>query len=74
MSNDRKISKDDSVLRIHEDTLEYEDDTLVLNGQPFTGIGYAKFQNGKLRREVNYENGFPKGLCGEWYENGQVSK
>ena len=54
MSNDIKINKEDSILRIHEDTLEYEDDTLVLNGQPFTGVGYAEFQNGKLRREVNY--------------------
>jgi antitoxin component YwqK of YwqJK toxin-antitoxin module len=74
MSNDIKTNKEDSILRIHEGTLEYEDDTLVLNGHPFTGIGYAEFQNGKLRREVNYVNGFPEGRCREWYNNGQVSK
>jgi antitoxin component YwqK of YwqJK toxin-antitoxin module len=74
MSNDIENRKNSSVLKIHEDALEYEDDALVFNGQPFTGIGYAKFQNGKLRREVKYVNGFPEGCCREWYENGQVSK
>ncbi|MBC6905959.1 hypothetical protein DWB84_10870 [Saccharophagus sp. K07] len=54
--------------------LVYEDDTLVLNGKPFTGVGYAEFPNGKLRREVTYVDGFPLGLCREWYENGQLKK
>jgi antitoxin component YwqK of YwqJK toxin-antitoxin module len=63
-----------SFMRIHEDNLHYEDDALVLNGKPFTGIGYADFPNGRLRREVMYVNGFPEGRCREWHENGQISK
>lgn len=60
--------------RVHENCLHYENDALVLNGEPFTGIGYAEFPNGKLRRELTYVNGFPEGRCREWCGNGQVSK
>ena len=74
MSNEIDDNEDNSIVRVHEDALEYEKDALVFNGQPFTGLGYAEFQNGKLRREVKYVNGFPVGRCREWYENGQLRK
>lgn len=73
MSNDG-ISGSTQSKRVYEDDLHYENDALTLDGEPFTGIGYAEFPNGKLRREVTYVNGFPEGHCCEWYENGQISK
>jgi antitoxin component YwqK of YwqJK toxin-antitoxin module len=63
-----------SEMRVSEDLLEYESDALVLNGKLFSGIGYANYPNGHLRREVTYVEGFPRGYCREWYENGQLSK
>lgn len=74
MSNDMKKNDEASVVRVHENNLHYEDDALMLNGEPFTGIGYAEFPNGALRREITYVSGFPEGCCREWHENGQMSK
>jgi antitoxin component YwqK of YwqJK toxin-antitoxin module len=73
MSNDVECNGT-PIKRVHEDNLHYENDALVLSGELFTGIGYADFSNGELRREVHYVNGFPEGLCREWHENGQISK
>ncbi len=74
MSNDMSKNNGTPVVRVHEDDLNYEDDALVLDEEPFTGIGYAEFPSGKLRREVTYVKGFPDGFCCEWYENGKISK
>ncbi len=73
MSNDEQHSGT-ATMRVHEDDLHYEDDALILNGEPYTGIGYAVFPNGQLRREVIYVNGFLEGRGREWYENGQIRK
>jgi antitoxin component YwqK of YwqJK toxin-antitoxin module len=73
MSNDTK-NNGAHIARVNENNLHYEGDALVLNGELFTGIGYADFSKGELRREVSYVNGFPEGRCREWHENGHIRK
>ena len=61
--------------RIDIDNLEFgDDDEFLLDGKPFTGIGYSKYKNGQLRGELHYQDGYPLGLCRKWYENGQLAK
>lgn len=60
--------------RVNEFLLEYEDDLLSLDGEPFTGIVYSEYSNKQLESEELYENGLPNGLCRTWHENGQLKQ
>ena len=46
--------------------------TYVLNGKPFTGIGYEEWTKDQLASEITYLNGIQDGIAKEWYENGQL--
>ena len=59
---------------VDESLLEWRDDLLIFNGNPYTGTTFLKYQSGKIKREMSYENGLPSGWCKEWYESGQLQK
>lgn len=68
------MNTDKELPRVLDEDLEYEDDLRLLNGKPFTGIGYQKYPNGQLELEVNYREGLPDGLQREWFANGQLKR
>lgn len=75
MSNDSLKNGDSSDIRVNENALSYDnEDALLYEGKLFTGIGYAEYPDGTLRREVKYVRGFPQGVCHEWHKNGQLRK
>jgi antitoxin component YwqK of YwqJK toxin-antitoxin module len=58
--------------RVLDEQLEYDDDINLLNGVPYTGIGYQKYPNGQLEYESIYREGLPEGLQREWFPSGQL--
>lgn len=64
MNNDMK--------RVEADALEFIDDALAYDGEPFTGISIEKYSSGNIKQEHSYLDGFPNGLCRDWYESGQL--
>jgi hypothetical protein len=40
--------------------------------EPLTGTLEEKFENGRLSKSVNYEEGLRSGLTQTWYTNGQL--
>jgi antitoxin component YwqK of YwqJK toxin-antitoxin module len=63
-----------SAVRVNEDLFEFNGDIRSYGGKPFTGIGFGEHPNGRLKRELPYNNGFPEGLCKEWHPNGQIER
>jgi antitoxin component YwqK of YwqJK toxin-antitoxin module len=59
-------------IRLKEELLDWDEDLSVLDGVPFTGIGYLEDKNGHLISEIPYLNGFPEGCCKKWFANGQL--
>jgi antitoxin component YwqK of YwqJK toxin-antitoxin module len=61
-------------IRVSYDDLEHsdEDDSLLLNGKPFTGILYDEYDNGQAGEEEKYVDGHQVGPFRRWYENGQL--
>jgi len=41
-------------------------------GTPFTGEIFENYDNGQLKRKINYKDGKEDGLYEEYYENGQL--
>lgn len=60
--------------RVLDEDLGYDGDVRLLNGKPFSGIGYHEYDNGQLEQENTYLEGLPDGLQREWHPNGQLKK
>ncbi len=60
--------------RVNENYLDFDGDQSILDGKPFTGIGFLEHPDHSLKREFNYLDGFEHGLCQEWYSNGQLKR
>ena len=62
------------LVRVSYDDLTHsgEDDSLLLNGKPFTGILYDEYDNGQPGEEERYIDGYQDGPFKRWYENGQL--
>jgi antitoxin component YwqK of YwqJK toxin-antitoxin module len=58
--------------KINEEYLEFDEDQRLLEGIPYTGIGFLEYPDHSLEREVYYVDGYEHGLCKEWYPNGQL--
>jgi len=41
-------------------------------GAPFSGVLQYSYPNGNLQTEITYLNGYPEGVCREYYSNGQM--
>ena len=64
-----------SPYRLNEDDeFEFDEDQIVYNGVPFTGILYAEYPNAQLKRESPFRDGFAEGRCREWFPNGQLKQ
>ena len=59
---------------MHEDDLEPsgdpQDHFYNFKGQPFAGICYSTYENGRRSLEVEYLDGLPNGIWKQWYESG----
>ncbi len=42
--------------------------------KPFTGIGYYKHSNGKIKGEMEFKDGLVYGTFKSWYENGNIKE
>jgi len=60
------------MMRADVSILEFVDDALAYNGEPFTGISIEKYHSGNIKQEHSYIDGFPNGLCRDWYESGEL--
>ena len=58
--------------RINADELEFADAQSFYNGVPFTGVGFRVYPNLRLEEEIPYKDGYPDGVCREWFANGQM--
>ena len=51
--------------------LDEEEDLIVFEGEPFTGIGIESYENGQKKSEKRYKRGVEHGFSYEWYGNGK---
>ena len=60
--------------RIHVDDSELEDIGIITHykGNPFTGILFDTFEDGKISLELNLVNGLKEGFTTSFYKNGKV--
>jgi antitoxin component YwqK of YwqJK toxin-antitoxin module len=58
--------------RVPEEYLAYEGDQKLLDGEPFTGVGYYLYEEGQLEAEITYRDGVQMGLRRAWYPSGQL--
>jgi|SRR5689334_8904002 MORN repeat protein len=61
-------------VRVNEDDLEWDEDMRLLAGTPFSGVGFALYDDGSLRSESPYRDGFEEGTCREWHPNGRLRR
>ncbi|QDU23955.1 toxin-antitoxin system YwqK family antitoxin [Urbifossiella limnaea] len=59
-------------VRVNENDLELDEDMLLLAGVPFSGVGFDLYEDGSLRSESPFRDGFRDGLCREWHPNGRL--
>jgi antitoxin component YwqK of YwqJK toxin-antitoxin module len=59
---------------INEEELDLSDDalTILYNGQPFTGVGYEKDDNGQIIGEISYVNGQMEGPARSYFASGRL--
>jgi antitoxin component YwqK of YwqJK toxin-antitoxin module len=57
---------------VSEELLEGDDDLVLYQGHPFTGVAYDLFASGDLYHETNYQDGLPHGYWRDWYPTGQM--
>jgi antitoxin component YwqK of YwqJK toxin-antitoxin module len=58
--------------RVLNDSLVYDEGTMLHGGVPFTGIGYTLDANGAVNSEIEYRNGLEWGLSRTWYLPGKL--
>jgi len=63
-------------LRINDSSMTWEhfswqDDLLMYDGVPLTGVVYNEFPNGSLEYEESYKDGLKDGEYREWHPNGR---
>jgi antitoxin component YwqK of YwqJK toxin-antitoxin module len=61
------------MLIIDGDDIEFDEDVVLRQGVPFTGMIRAYHPNGAIREDTPYCDGFKEGICKEWHDNGQLS-
>jgi len=54
------------VERVPNDSLEYASGLMLLEGKPFTGVGYDLHDEGWLEREIGYRDGVEWGYKRQW--------
>lgn len=59
-------------MRLSLDLLENDDDALMYENLPVTGVVFDTYPDGVLSYEASFKNGFPHGCVREWYQNGQI--
>ena len=60
-------------MAIDESQLEWDDEVLLYDGHPFTGILTKTFPNGGIRAEITYQSGIMDGSSREWHPSGRMS-
>lgn len=45
---------------------------MLHEGQPFNGVAYELFDDGRVYHETSYQGGLPHGYWRDWYPNGQM--
>jgi antitoxin component YwqK of YwqJK toxin-antitoxin module len=61
--------------RVNTDVIEFTDDYVyLLNGQPFTGIGFETNDNGVVISEMEFQNGMKHGTTRGFYPTGRVKR
>jgi hypothetical protein len=58
--------------RENEESLDYVGNRKLLDGEPFTGVGYYLDEEGRLESESSYQDGIEVGLGRAWFETGQL--
>ena len=56
--------------RVQNDSLVFEEGSMLLNGEPFTGIGEVRDASGGLIGEYEYRDGLNWGKSRAWYTPG----
>ncbi|UOD29384.1 hypothetical protein INH39_28925 [Massilia violaceinigra] len=60
--------------RIDEDLLDCEDEVVLYNGKPFSGVGFDPFSDGSgVEYETEYVDGLTHGMNRKWYKNGKLA-
>ena len=63
------------MIRVNVDLIEFTDDYVyLLNGQPFTGVGYETNDNGVVISEMEFQNGMQHGTTRGFYPTGRVKR
>ncbi|MDC0202010.1 hypothetical protein OAJ56_02080 [Flavobacteriales bacterium] len=58
--------------RVEADKLDEIDEIVYYKEEPFNGISFKEYENGKLEKEINYRDGRRDGLLRFWHENGNL--
>jgi antitoxin component YwqK of YwqJK toxin-antitoxin module len=58
--------------RISNDRLAYDEESggFLLDGEPFTGVGFSLYPDGSVRSEIAYRDGFFDGASKKWSADG----
>lgn len=63
------------MLRVNTDLIEFtEDYVYLLDGKPFTGVGYETNDDGAIISEMEFQNGMQHGTTRGFYPTGQIKR
>ncbi|QVL30218.1 hypothetical protein KIH39_15300 [Telmatocola sphagniphila] len=63
------------MIRVNTDLIEFTDDYVyLLDGKPFTGVGYETDDDGVIRLEIEFQSGMQHGITREFYPTGQLKR
>ncbi|QGJ70373.1 Hypothetical protein PBC10988_20680 [Planctomycetales bacterium 10988] len=60
--------------RVDIEDCELDDDLVLYQGRPFTGLLFAIYEDGTLQEESEYKDGLPHGICKEYYPSGKLNR
>lgn len=60
--------------RVPYDSLDYIDYCMCLNGEPYSGVAFSLYDNGRLEFEVTFRDGIRMGLRRAWFDSGVLSE